>query len=537
MSSSDRPMPRWVLAPLPPDEEQRLAVLRNYEILDTPPEAVFDHLAWLASYICGTPMALVNLVDEHRQWFKARVGFPTAESPRSEAICAYAILNPQQVLEITDTSKDDRFADMPAIAGHPFVRFYAGAPLVSASGHAVGTLCVMDSVPKTLTDDQRQALIILAAQAVSQFELRRRLRDIEDQRAQLISTLNAVPIAIVIRGAPDGRVVVQNEAADRFAGSTNWETIRALRKDGQPLSRTEWPGFRALRGETVRSEELRLTMADGRTVPVYANAAPITDSRGAIVGAVTGFQDITSLAEVARLKDEFVATVSHELRTPLTAIKGSLQLVHSAEGLDAEHKELIGVALGNADRLVRMVNDILDAAKIEAGALKLQRRTLTVAVLAATAFENVRPIAAAAGVRLAIEIESGVRAVHVDVDRMVQALVNLLSNAIKFAPRATTVTLAARRMADGGVSMAIHDDGSGIPPERLHRLFEKFSQLQPGSSNQGKGTGLGLAITKALVEEHGGTIHVSSDPGMGTTFEIRLAGDGTSFAAAAAPLC
>src|SRR5262245_50808130 len=327
--------PRW---PLPPDESERLAALREYEILDTPPEQVFDDLTWLASFICQTPMALVTLIDRHRQWFKARVGFDSTETPRSESICAHAIMKPSGILEVPDASKDRRFAEMPAIAGPPSVRFYAGAPLVGASGRAVGTICVMDRKPRTLSEDQRHALRILAAQAVSQLELRVRLRAVTDRHSHLP---------------------------------------------------------------------------------------------------------------------------------------------------------------------------------------KLQRRTLTVDELAGIAFEHVRPVAAAAGVRLATDIDVGVRAIHVDVDRMVQAIVNLLSNAIKFAPRRTAVTFGARRMADGGVSMTVHDEGGDIGPQQLERLFE---------SNTGTASAPGLAVAKALVEEHGGSIHVTSSPETGTTFEIRLGGDGTSFA-------
>ena len=163
--------------PLPPDEAERLATLREYQILDTPPEQIYDDLTWLASFICQTPMALVTLIDQHRQWFKSRVGFDAPETPRSESICAHAVMNPDRILEVPDTSKDRRFAGLPAIAGAPFVRFYAGAPLVGVRGHAVGTICVMDREPRTLTEDQRRALRILAIQAASQLELRKQLRD------------------------------------------------------------------------------------------------------------------------------------------------------------------------------------------------------------------------------------------------------------------------------------------------------------------------------------------------------------------------
>ncbi|HMF99467.1 MAG TPA: HAMP domain-containing sensor histidine kinase [Vicinamibacterales bacterium] len=169
-----------------------------------------------------------------------------------------------------------------------------------------------------------------------------------------------------------------------------------------------------------------------------------------------------------------------------------------------------------------MVNDLLDSAKIEAGKLTLQRRTLTVTELGALPMKNVRSIAATARVELSIDVQPGVRVVHVDVDRMVQAIVNLLSNATKFAPTGSTVTFGARPMADGGVAMTVHDSGQGIPPARLHQLFQKFSQLEGGTKNQGRGTGLGVSIAKALVEEHGGTTEVVSNREGGTTFEIRL---------------
>ena len=172
----------WQPAPTPSNESERLAALHEYKILDTPPEQVFDDLTWLASFICQTPMALVTLIDRHRQWFKSRVGFDSTETPRTESICAYAVLKPEGLMEVPDAAKDRRFAGMPAIAGGPCVRFYAGAPLVGARGYAVGTICVMDREPRALSEDQRHALRILAKQATAQLELRAQLRAALDGR-------------------------------------------------------------------------------------------------------------------------------------------------------------------------------------------------------------------------------------------------------------------------------------------------------------------------------------------------------------------
>lgn len=160
-------------APLPADELARLATLRKYDVLDTPPEQAFDDAVKLASVICGTPIALVALIDESRQWFKARVGLDATETPRDMAFCAHAILDPENLLVVPDASLDPRFADNPLVTGTPDIRFYAGAPLISPSGHAMGTLCVIDSTPREIDADKRAALAAIARTVASQLELRR----------------------------------------------------------------------------------------------------------------------------------------------------------------------------------------------------------------------------------------------------------------------------------------------------------------------------------------------------------------------------
>lgn len=160
-------------APLPADELARLATLRKYDVLDTPPEQAFDDAVKLASVICGTPIALVTLIDESRQWFKAKIGLDGTETERDHAFCAHAILEPQHVMVVPDATLDPRFVDNPYVTGDPEVRFYAGAPLVSPSGHAMGTLCVIDSAPRAMADDKRDALAAIARTVSAQLELRR----------------------------------------------------------------------------------------------------------------------------------------------------------------------------------------------------------------------------------------------------------------------------------------------------------------------------------------------------------------------------
>lgn len=180
-------------APLPANEAKRLKALQQYQILDTPAEQAFDDITKIAAFIAGVPIAIVSLVDADRQWFKSRVGLPVAQTPREQAFCAYTILD-SKILEVEDATKDARFADNPLVLGQPDIRFYAGAPLVTPAGDALGSLCVIDRHPRKLSTDQKAHLESLARVVMSNLEHRRVARQLAEAMSELKTLSGMLPI-------------------------------------------------------------------------------------------------------------------------------------------------------------------------------------------------------------------------------------------------------------------------------------------------------------------------------------------------------
>lgn len=172
--------------PLPENENERLASLASYNILDTSPEDDFEELTMLASEICQTPIALISLIDDKRQWFKSKYGFEGSETPKEYAFCAHTIVSKNKVMVITDARKDERFINNPFVTGDEKVVFYAGVPLLNEDGHALGSLCVIDREPKELSEKQLKALQVLAKQVLNQMELRRKISSLQKSNEDLL---------------------------------------------------------------------------------------------------------------------------------------------------------------------------------------------------------------------------------------------------------------------------------------------------------------------------------------------------------------
>ncbi|MGZ3420364.1 MAG: ATP-binding protein [Polyangiales bacterium] len=234
-------------------------------------------------------------------------------------------------------------------------------------------------------------------------------------------------------------------------------------------------------------------------------------------------RDITERKELERMKGEFVSTVSHELRTPLTSIRGALGLIEGGVAGEAstEVRELVTIARSSCDRLIRLVNDILDLEKMESGRLSLQLGRVSAPKIVAACLDNVRAVAEQRNITIETKVAPELETMNADEDRLVQVLTNLVSNAVKFSPDGSTVTVAVEDAGDR-VRFAVRDRGQGIAESERSKLFRRFQQLDGSDRRKHGGTGLGLSIAKAIVEAHGGTISVESEPGKGSSFAFEI---------------
>jgi PAS domain S-box-containing protein len=260
--------------------------------------------------------------------------------------------------------------------------------------------------------------------------------------------------------------------------------------------------------------------ADGMDFSVELTVGPVHSGED-VSGAVLMFRDVTERRAIDRMKDEFVSVVSHELRTPLTSLRGALGLLQGGLLTEATPKaqRMVHIAVESTDRLIRLINDILDVERIAAGKLALHRQAWPAANLVGRAVAEMRGLASQAGVHLEVRAAGGT--VDADADRIVQTLANLLSNAIKFSPEQGTVRVTVAERGSE-VMVSVSDEGSGIPLDHHESVFGRFAQVDASDTRANEGSGLGLAICRGIVEQHGGRIWVDSEPGAGATFSFTL---------------
>jgi two-component system sensor histidine kinase VicK len=323
-----------------------------------------------------------------------------------------------------------------------------------------------------------------------------------------------------------GRIIFVNEVGARMMGYTQDEMegqdllamLGHARADGTVYRIEDSPIYAARRASVpIRARDEVFRHKDGHTVPVEYVACPMM-LNGRVTGVVVAFQDVTERRRLDRMKDEFISTVSHELRTPLTALRAALGLIAGGalEKRPEKRAQMMDVAIGNCDRLVRLVNDILDFERMGAGRLPMRFQEVEAKELLRRATDLQHPSAQKAGIGFIVD--AGPLTLWIDEDRILQTLGNLISNAIKFSPAGSEITLRARVQSATEAIISVEDRGRGIPPEKLDIIFERFQQVDASDSRDMGGTGLGLAICRNIVRQHGGRIWAESVVGKSSTF-------------------
>jgi len=549
---------------LPEEESARLAALRDCRVLDTPPEELFDQTARLAAYLCGTPIALIGFIDETRQWFKSRVGWDYPEIPREHSICGQTILQ-HELMVVSDAALDERFFNGP-MATRAGIRFYAGAPLLTKEGYALGTLCVMDRLPRELPSPHKDALLTLARLVAAQLEVRRGTKPpareaddkssavgtvvdisqrkradeaLRDSQERLLGIISSAMDAIITVDN-EQKIIVFNRAAEQIFRCPAAEAL------GQAIDKFIPNRFHDAHREHIRSfgqtgissrsmyppGTLMGVRADGEEFPVEATISQVKTSSEKLYTVI-----LRDISVRKRTEDELRQAQKMEA------------VGHLAGGIAHEFNNYLGIIMGYSDLMAEeeIENESLRLGLAEIKSATQKAASLTRQLLAFSRKQLIEPAVLdlnasvweahkllrrliPANIDVIPVLHPDLGKVKADPAQIQQILINLVVNARDAMPQGGKISIetagvvldeefASRYFAvtpGDYIMVSVGDNGEGIDPEILPHIFEPFFTTKKAD----KGTGLGLSTTYGIVKQSGGHITVASVRGRGSTFRI-----------------
>jgi two-component system, NtrC family, sensor kinase len=445
--------------PIPENEAERLAKLHDYNILDTVPEQDYDDLTTIAAQICDTPISVISLVDRDRQWFKSCHGVEVTQTSREHAFCTYAILNPEQVLMVPDAREDRRFAENPLVTGEVGIQFYAGAPLVTAEGYALGTICVIDQKPRQLSDTQIEALQALSRQAMAQMELRRKTN-----------------LAIAKSQALEQALYQLQQAQANLIQSEKMSALGQLvagiaHEINNPVS--------FIQGNLSHCKQ-------------YADhLLELVDLYGAFVPEVPEINAMRQTIELDYLVDDFPKLLS-SMEHGTSRIQSIVRSLRTFSRLDESGVKKADLA-ENLDAILTIAENRLQATP-QRTAIQIIRR-----------YGSVPPVVC------------NIKDLNQVFMQLLCNAIEALDAGAGDQSLEPTVTIAIEQQGDWGW-VSIADNGTGMSAATQARIFEPFFTTKP----VGQGTGMGLAMSYQVVEQHGGRLVCRSMLGRGSEFRVEL---------------
>lgn len=383
----------------------------------------------------------------------------------------------------------------------------------------LGVLNVSSAKENAFSRGDIRVLYTIANQAASAIS---KLRAVIAAEKSKMGTLVESMTEGVIMVDEKGELVVANSAAKRMLGFRGADEVSMLMLDevkGFKLSELMRAVLRG-GGKTITRD---VYLIEPRKMYLSVSAGLVKDSQGRKLGVVVTLRDVTKQREIDQMKTDFVSTVSHELRTPLTSIKEGVSIVSdgTAGEINENQRRFLSIAEKNIDRLARLIGDLLDVSRIEAGRLEIKRELVDVVNLAQEVVNTLRPRADDKGIILEALLPTSFPQIYADPDKITQVLANLVDNAIKFTDEGGRITIQAEEKNEH-IEVSVTDTGRGIPPEELDEVFDKFKQVGRRAGGGPAGTGLGLSISKSIIEAHGGKIWAQSDLGKGSKFAFSL---------------
>ena len=540
--------------PAPPSdaEARRLAALHAYELLDTPPERAFDDLARLAALVCGTPSAVISLIDERRQWFKARHGFSLQETERAVAFCSHTIEQTEPLL-VADATKDPRFAENPLVLDG--LRFYAGVPLRTAQGHAMGALAALDRVPRTISERQLEMLRILGDQAMALMDLHRERVQRGQQAHALRSAHETLNFHVsnsplgVIEWDKEFRVVRWSPRAQAMFGWREAEVLGRHPGDWRFVHVDDAKSVNArmndlLQGVLPRNVSVNRNLTrDGEVVHCeWYNSVRINED-GALSSIFSLVHDVSERSRLdLRLLEreqqlhraqkleavgQLTGGIAHDFGNLLTVILCNAELLHDELGDNDRLRRLAGMITTAGRRGSELTHRLLAFARRQV----LEPRAVNLGTQIASMHGMLRRTL---GEHITVELRGGDGqwSALIDPGQFENALLNLCLNARDAMPDGGVLTISSGNVSvDSGHAAAqeglapgdyllvsVTDTGAGIGEDVLPHIFEPFFTTK----SQGKGTGLGLSMVHGFVSQSEGHVSVCSQPGHGTTIEMYL---------------